>query len=585
MTLRSRLLLFFLIAAFVPFGALGLVVRTSLVDELGQDHQRRLAMRVGAAERALDVRVEEDRRAVEALCAHDLVVDRLLLELATDSFTPSREQALTTLLPSMMQGRGFDTLHLIDARGGPDRGRILGAGHYPDRAGASAAPLLDALQRAGRRSFISEVRVLDDAPHDVRALLTGCTANRDGVSVAVIAGRLAGPEFGSRLLGDVAPVEFALISPGEDADLPGSEEPTVVREFLDANGEPALVLLASIDDAPLQREIASLQRRSLYVAGAALALALLMAVLLTWTLTRPLEELESAAKRVASGDLDSQVPVHRKDEVGAALTAFNDMTRELASTRRKLLRAERIAAWREVARRIAHEIKNPLQPIQMEIETMRKLHKRGDASFDEEFESSTQMILEEVKRLNTMVTEFSRFARLPRPNPSLIDLREVAQHVAALHQDRVDLDVQSVKVSADREQLTQVLVNLIQNAADAAGARHGDGGRVRLVLSPTVEGAELRVEDDGPGISPDDRLRVFEPYFTTKAHGTGLGLAIVHRIVGDHGGSIDVEDGIDGGAAFVIQLPRTGPPEAIAASLSDTALPLGRADATVTRLD
>ena len=163
------------------------------------------------------------------------------------------------------------------------------------------------------------------------------------------------------------------------------------------------------------------------------------------------------------------------------------------------------------------------------------------------------------------------------------DLLDVVKHVVNLHEGgtvSVMQDAESTMLRFDSEQLTQVLVNLVQNAADAASARHGDTGacvRVSLrSLEGDAKGVELRVEDNGPGIPPVDRLRVFEPYFTTKAKGTGLGLAIVHRIVGDHGGTIDIEDGLDGGAAFVIRLPEAGPPAAIVASLSDASLPLGR---------
>ncbi|HJL47986.1 MAG TPA: ATP-binding protein, partial [Polyangiaceae bacterium LLY-WYZ-15_(1-7)] len=439
----------------------------------------------------------------------------------------------------------------------------------------------DATVRARGEPFVRDVRIATEAgPRDRRTLLQGCVAERDGVAVGVVAGRHLDEGFGEALLGDVQPVAFAIAGPDETPRLPGSDPPVTVARFLDASGEPALRLLAAIDDAPLREDVGGLRQRSLYVAAGAFGVALLLAFVMTWTLSRPLRDLEEATRRVAGGDLESQIRVKARGEVGRTLQAFNAMTRELAATRQKLLRAERIAAWREVARRIAHEIKNPLQPIQMEIETMRKLHARGHPSFDEEFEQSTSLILEEVKRMNNMVSEFSRFARLPRPKPEPLDLRELAQHVAGLHDGgevalELHLPAEPTVVRADREQLTQVLVNLVQNACDAASARHpGHGARVELALAPTADGAELRVADNGMGIAPDDRLRIFEPYFTTKAKGTGLGLAIVHRIVGDHGGSIDVEDGLDGGAAFVVLLPKGGPPEAIAASLSDSALPL-----------
>lgn len=583
MSLRLRLVLLFLVAAFVPFGALGLVVRDTFVHDLVEDHRRRLESRTESLRRRLDETLEADARAVRALCAHDPFVDRVVLDLATDRFDPSREQALVTALPSLMRGRRFDTLHLLDARGGPDRGRVLGAGHYADQAGARVPELVDALARSREEAWLETVRVRDDdGPHDVRALLVGCTVTRDGAAVAVLGGRVASDDL-LGLQSDDESLRFALLAPNEDLPPSTGEPPRVVRTFESAEGTHRLV--AVLDDAPLQADLARMREQTLFVAGVALLVALGFSLLVGWMFSRPLREIEEATRRVAKGDLESRIATAttRGDDVGRTLRAFDAMTKELAATRQKLLRAERIAAWREVARRIAHEIKNPLQPIQVEIETMRKLHARKHPSFDEECDQSTSVILEEVKRLNDMVTEFSKFARMPRPKPTRLDLREVIQHVASLHgDDDVALTVHApstpLEIRADRDQLTQVLLNLVQNASDAASARHGShGGHVEIHLDPIEGGARLRIDDDGPGIKPEDRLRVFEPYFTTKAKGTGLGLAIVHRIVGDHGGTIDVGEGLDGGARFEITLPASGPiDEEPNASLSDTALPLLR---------
>ncbi|MEO0323502.1 MAG: ATP-binding protein, partial [Myxococcota bacterium] len=390
-------------------------------------------------------------------------------------------------------------------------------------------------------------------------------------------------DVAEELFGDVDPVHFALVGPGAElpAQLLGSHAPREVGAFADARGQRRLVLLANIDDAPLQTQIEALEGQGLALAAVALVLAVAFAVTVAYGLSRGLRELEAAARRVGAGDLDSTLTLPgRRTGVGRTAEAFNAMTRELAATQRKLLRAERIAAWREVARRIAHEIKNPLQPIQMEIETMRKLHARGHASFDAEFDASTGVILEEVQRLNAMVTEFSRFARLPAPTPTRVDLRELAGQVATLHPTVRLLPGPPAPARVDRDQLTQVLVNLVQNAVDAADARHGTGrGEVRLLLGSCslddAPGVEIRVEDDGPGVAPEDRLRIFEPYFTTKSSGTGLGLAIVHRIALDHGGSVDVEEAPGGGAAFVLRLPEAGPPAALSATLSEAELPLG----------
>ncbi len=579
MSLRFRIALLFLIATFVPFAGLGVLVQSTTVEERRAEHRQLLERRVRSADQRLARQDAEDRRALSAMCEHDLVIDRLILDLATGRFGPSQEQSLVSLLPSMMQGRRFDVLFLLDARSGSERGKILGAGHDPERAGAARSDLLDAIAR-GDRAFVDDVRVVgEEGGRDVRALLQGCLVERDGVSLGVVGGRVLSEDFAEALMGDSAPVVFRLsdISSDQATDALGGGE--VVASFANARGEARISFTAHFDDAPLEAEIAALEKRALGIAGVAFLIAIGLSLLLSWSLSRPLAQLAEAARRVGQGDLESQMDVRGGAEIGETMTAFNEMTRELQSTRQKLLRAERIAAWREVARRIAHEIKNPLQPIQMEIETMRKMHQRKHPAFDEEFGGSTQLILDEVRRLDSMVTEFSRFARLPRPKPKTIDVAEVLGQAVDLHSGRsseLAAALGSVELRADREQLMQVFVNLIQNACDAAEAIRPEGqGRVRASLHDEGESVEIRIEDNGPGIPEKDRLRVFEPYFTTKSEGTGLGLAIVHRIVGDHAGTLDVEDGIDGGAAFVIRLPKSGPPEAIAASLADTDLPLG----------
>lgn len=577
MKLRGRLFLALLVTTFVPFGALGAVVQNGLLEARRSAHHETLQRRAASTSRRFEQAIAEDRRAVDALCEHELAIDRMMLELATERFGPAEEQALTTLVPPMMRARRFEVLYLLDARVGERRGRVLAAGHDPDHVGASQAELLDLLPEQAGRPFVVPVRMVGDdgERRDVATLLQGCVAERNGARVAVIAGHTLTPYVDS-VAGDPSPV---VVGFRDDERLPGNGESLSLLRF-DVPGGEGRELVAAIADAALESELAALKERALVVAIGALIAALLAALVLSWTLTKPIEELLAATRRVGRGDLESTISVgRRRDEVGRLMRAFNEMTRELAEARQRALRAERIAAWREVARRIAHEIKNPLQPIQMEIETMRKLHARKHPMFDEEFDGSTAMILDEVRRLDKMVSEFSRFARLPRPKPASLDLRDVLAHVSGLHPEggpELELKFAPVEpVAADREQLTQVFLNLLQNASDAAEARHGDGGGlVMLELEPLDDGARVTIADNGPGIAPDDRLRVFEPYFTTKSKGTGLGLAVVHRIVGDHGGSVEIVDGIDGGAAFVIELPRRGPPPEVMATLTEESLPL-----------
>ena len=179
--------------------------------------------------------------------------------------------------------------------------------------------------------------------------------------------------------------------------------------------------------------------------------------------------------------------------------------------------------------------------------------------------------------MEKIVTEFSRFARLPRPNASMIQVVDIAVHVVQLHELpqrgatnpelRVKLEIDPLLaeaprlVRADREQITQVLVNLVQNALDAATSKQGEQGRVLMrVLGGEAGGVVIEVHDNGPGLPPDERARIFEPYYTTKAHGTGLGLPICDRIVSDHGGTISVDDSVVlKGARFAVSLSREGP--------------------------
>ena len=367
---------------------------------------------------------------------------------------------------------------------------------------------------------------------------------------------------------EVAPIGHVALVGNEDATpIPDDARRQAVRRG--ATG-PEIVTWA-----PVERVSPEPRRQTLLFAG----LAGLLAALVSFFAAggggpRPDAKLEAAARRVGEGDLDVTL-----DGSSPTASAFNRMTRELKDARTRLARAERIAAWRDIARRIAHEIKNPLTPIKMAMETLRKTHARRHPDFDEIFEESTKTVLEETARLEHIVTEFSRFARMPRPKAESLDVTDVVLRVVSMHDlpaaaatlpeaakgVRVELVAAEPKLSsvrADREQLTQVLVNLVQNACDAAREKQGDtGGRVIVRLERAEnDGVRIVVADNGPGIPADARAAVLEPYYTTKSHGTGLGLAIVDRIVSDHGGTLALGDSSAlGGAEVTITLRREGP--------------------------
>lgn len=276
-----------------------------------------------------------------------------------------------------------------------------------------------------------------------------------------------------------------------------------------------------------------------------------------------LSTLEHAAERVAQGDLSSTIQLRVGGRADQTFRSFDRMTAELRETRAKLAEAERAAAWQDIARRVAHEIKNPLSPIKMGLETLRKAHQKRLAAFDEIFDESTHAMLEEVQRIEHIVREFSDFARLPKARPGALDLAELAKEVASLYAPAdVALRVSAAAptaLHADREQISQVIVNLLQNAIDAARGSAAPGTTAQIELSVTCERGEavLRVDDSGPGVAEADRSRIFEPYVTGKTHGTGLGLSIVRRIAQDHGGSVRALTSPLGGARFELRLPQS----------------------------
>jgi len=248
--------------------------------------------------------------------------------------------------------------------------------------------------------------------------------------------------------------------------------------------------------------------------------------------------------------------------VGAVASAFNFMMEDLKTSKEKLVIAERIAAWQEIARRLAHEIKNPLTPIQMAMDTLRKSYKKQHPDFAEILEESTTTVLEEADRLKRIVAEFSDFARMPKPELGRVDLNDVIGSSLALYKETLPhieakLDPLLPELDGDKGQLNQVLLNLVENGRDALGDR--EGGRVIVTTrrSEAQDRLTFVVEDNGPGVPAELKDKVFAPYFTTKITkgGTGLGLAIVHRIISDHGGRITVSDTPGGGARFTIELP------------------------------
>lgn len=515
--LYLRVFLVLLVTLVVPVGVVGFVLSREASAYLERTRAEQDANDASLGATNERVQREALRTEIGKLCDRDAAIERTLLSLSAGRVERDVANELDAELPQIARTFQFDVLSVfvLDA---PDSRRLRSLAHTGPRP-AALRSLAESAASAGDRGFIAR---LGDTDHRMQS----CVANRAASRVLVVAG-----------------VSIAPTPPRgtDDRDLQVAEQQTVVGAIF------------------------------LSVCGATLFYALLLALWITHSIRRPLVEIEAATKRVALGDLDSAIRSNFGGQADRTMGAFNRMTEELNRTQQRLLRAERIAAWRDIARRIAHEIKNPLLPIQMSIETMQKTYASRHPDFDEIFRESTSTILEEVDRLKNIVTEFSRFARMPKPKAEELDVREIVQHVVGMHAGGAAV-VTSVlpptlrNVRADRDQLTQVLVNLVQNAMDAASSHQAAAAapasvEVEVRDLADQQAVQIVVTDNGPGIPADARANVFEPYFTTKAHGTGLGLAIVHRIVSDHGGTIDIDDAPGGGALVRVTLTLSGPPE------------------------
>jgi signal transduction histidine kinase len=316
------------------------------------------------------------------------------------------------------------------------------------------------------------------------------------------------------------------------------------------------------------------QMVGLYAAISA-AVAFIVAIFLARSLGRPLSVLATEAGKVVAGEA-RPIRATGSGEVAELASAFDRMIQDLAVTRRRLAAASRVAAWREVARRVAHEVKNPLAPIRAAVETLRRLRARDDPRFDEYFDEATRTVLDEVHRIANIVTEFTSFARLPQPRPQDLDVEEVARHVVALHTPAAGerslafaAQRRAPTIRADRDQVIQILTNLIQNALEAV--KDVPNGAVSVSTDTDGHYVAFAVADNGPGIAPEIASRLFEPYATTKSTGTGLGLAIAQRIALEHNGELSyIGPSANGqGAVFRLLLPVEGPPPLSEAPTSD----------------
>jgi two-component system nitrogen regulation sensor histidine kinase NtrY len=282
--------------------------------------------------------------------------------------------------------------------------------------------------------------------------------------------------------------------------------------------------------------------------------------------------LAQATRKVAAGDLETRVHLRTRDELGDLARSFNEMVHQIKESAERITYLEKIGAWQEIARRLAHQIKNPLTPIQLAVQQLHRKYQGEDAEFTRMLDDARDIITEEVDGLRRLVEAFSTFAKLPNVQPEPVELGALVDDFLKSHTElgqraRIEwtpLSSQAGRqVLVDRMLIKHVLYNLVDNAIQAAEGA-GVLDRLEVSLSAWIDDAggraELTVADNGPGMDSQTARRVFDPYFTTKERGTGLGLAIVKKIVLEHRGSIVLQTRPGEGSRFRLTLPLASPP-------------------------
>ena len=602
MNLRQKLLLLFslTVAAAVAAVAWTVLVRIRLVFE--QRDQQETALFVSQFQREFQHRSAEVAAAVDHIAASERVRTMAFQLVQSGDAAPYLTEAQT-----LAQDAQLDFLEIV----GPD-GKIVSSAQWPARFGyfepiawvdqptflktedlpdGTSALGLFAIRAVGRsESTAQPVHIIGGKRLD-KSFLADLPA-APGMQIALYKEAdqspsteqpHLGPDFAvfdpKRLINATGEVPYAAryehlihtaINSGQETSailyLTDHREDSVNATAIPLKsdrGEVLAVLTVSISRSGMVQAQQHIRAIAYGVAAGGILFAILCSLWIAAKVSRPIEQLARAAEQVAAGNWETHVPERSRDEVGLLARSFNHMTAELVSQRERLVQTERVAAWRELARRLAHELKNPLFPLQLTVENLIRARALSPEEFDEVFRESTQTLGMEIANLKTIIGRFSDFSKMPKPELERIDVREVLDRVFSFYDAatpdgnaihfQTRFPTEPLLINVDPELIHRALCNLVLNAMDAMP----NGGTLTLSTNENGEKVEIRVADTGEGMTPEECERLFTPYYTTKQHGTGLGLAIVQSVIADHAGTIAVESRPAGGATFVITLPRS----------------------------
>ncbi|MEJ6615914.1 MAG: ATP-binding protein [Crocinitomicaceae bacterium] len=287
--------------------------------------------------------------------------------------------------------------------------------------------------------------------------------------------------------------------------------------------------------------------------------ALAIAFFLSNYITRSLQSITQKIRSLSLTETNEEIRWETNDEIGELINEYNKKVRELKSSAELLAKSEREGAWREMARQVAHEIKNPLTPMKLSVQQLLRSYNPNDPNSEEKLKRVANSIIEQIDALTKIANEFSTFAKMPNPNEEKVELLNLISGVKELFTEvdgskiSIETELKELFINGDKDQFVRVFNNLIKNALQAIPTERV--GKIVISIEKTNGKARISIEDNGIGIAEEKQHKIFVPYFTTKSNGTGLGLAMVKQIIENHNGTIIFESSEGSGTAFKIEIP------------------------------
>jgi two-component system nitrogen regulation sensor histidine kinase NtrY len=548
MSFRTKVFLSIAATAVLSVWIVAAVVSTLVTQSFERRDAQRTAALVNQFQKEFDRRGVEVARRIEAVADSD-AVQRLALNLASQADTsPYFTEAQT-----LAQEQSLDFLELV----GPDQ-TIISSAEWPARFGYKEDWLAQPVDWKSQGVFLKKEDLADG---EALGLVTVRPVKAGDGTLYVVGGRHLDQEFLDSLPGAEG-MRVRLYRQPREVPTANSDATITTIPLRGRDNQLLAILLIENSRADLVALKKYIQGTAAIVGAAGVLLGLMLSFWTASRVTRPLRGLASSVREVAIGNWDTRATVSSSDEIGQLARDFNGMTEQLVEQRDRMIQAERVAAWRELARRLAHELKNPLFPLQITIENLQRAREASPEQFDEVFRESTSTLLAELGHLKTIIGRFSDFAKMPAPQLEPVNINQLAREVLQLFEAQLQAPGQppvkailqlaedAGEVPADPDQLRRALHNLVLNALDAMP----HGGRLVLRTSRHDNKVAIEISDDGEGLAPEECDRLFTPYYTTKQHGTGLGLAIVQSVVSDHKGTITVHSELGKGTTFRIEL-------------------------------